>query len=120
MVPNLLNENDKPAKLETETSHQVAEDGPYMMADVGNNVGPINLKSQSLHPPCTYETVGSLQPVQPSSAINKLPTTHKSKASSIPKVKHTKAAVKLSFHNHRINSNDTLLIRPFLKLFNYV
>ena len=77
MVPNEAHE--KPTKLEAETSHQIsaAEDGPYMMADVGNNVGPINSKSQSLHPPCTYETVGSLQPVQPSSATDKLPTTQK-------------------------------------------
>ena len=71
--------HEKPAKLEAETSHQIstAEDGPYMMADLGNNVGSINSKShdQSLHPPCTYEMVGSLQPVQLSSAINKLPTT---------------------------------------------
>ena len=74
-----MNENDKPVKLEAETSHQIsaAEDGPYMMADVGNNVGPINLKSQLPPPPCTYETVGSLQPVQPSSATDKLPTTQK-------------------------------------------
>ena len=77
MVPNLLNENDEPTKLEAETSHQIsaAEDGPYMMIDVGNNAGPINSKSQSPPPPCTYETVGSLQPVQPSSAIDKSPTT---------------------------------------------
>ena len=67
MVPNLLNENDKcekPSKLEAETSHHISttEEGPYMMADVGNIVA----NSQPLCPPCTYETIGS---AQPSSAI---------------------------------------------------
>ena len=96
LVPNLLNENEndtheKPAKLEAETSHQIstAEVGPYMMADLGNNVSSINSKSydQSLHPSCTYEMVGSLQPVQLSSAINKLPTTQEVRYMYIYEVK---------------------------------
>ena len=66
MVPNLLNENDKcekPAKLEAETSHHVSttEEGPYMMADVGNISVGSNSNSQPLCLPCTYETIGSAQ-----------------------------------------------------------
>ena len=40
MVPNPLSTNgqdDKPAKLEAETSHEIAE-GHYMMPNIGSNV----------------------------------------------------------------------------------
>ena len=92
MVPNPLSTNDddeKPAKLEAETSHQTSAtlEGPVMSPDC-------NINSQPLDPPDTYDKLRPPQPLDQYDTYDRLPLLLKVR--SLSYYMHTYAVYVLS------------------------
>ena len=78
MVPNPLStkdEDEKPAKLEAETSHQTTAtlEGPVMSPDM-ESIKDCNINSQPLDPPDTYNKLGPPQPLDQCDTYDRLPS----------------------------------------------
>ena len=78
MVPNPLSTKDgdeKPAKLEAETSHQTSAtlEGPVMSPDM-ESIVDCNINSQPLDPPDAYDKLGPPQPLDQCDTYDRLPS----------------------------------------------
>lgn len=72
LVPNpmIVNDGEKPANLQNDTSDQASiTEGPYMISDNTGGGKVSNSNSQPLHPPDTYDQLQPLRPPDTSQSL---------------------------------------------------